>query len=284
MALVMVDPLTGTLQAHDLQQPALRVDDLSAVRGDGVFEAALYRGGTVRGLDLHLDRFERSARLMDLPAVDRGLWREALVRLAADHDVADRSGADATFKWVLSRGVEGTGRPTGWAQSLPISAATERERAAGLALATLSRGFAAGAGQDAPWLLIGAKTLSYAVNLASSRHAAARGADDALWVTTDGYVLEAPRSNVVVARGHTLTTPDPALGLLHGTTQRLLFEWAAQRGWECRYDRLRLPDLHAADAVWLTSSIRTIIPVHRVDGAELRVDQNLTRELAAFLA
>lgn len=283
MALVLVDPLANTLSRHDPSHPALRADDLAATRGDGIFEAALHRGGTTRALDLHLERMQHSARMMDLPPVDGGLWREVLAQLTEDHAAA-QGDADVTLKWVLSRGVEGAGRPTGWAQTIPVSAATERERAEGISLATLSRGFAAGQAASAPWLLIGAKTLSYAVNLASTRYAAAQGAGEALWVTTDGFLLEAPRSNLVVAHGRTLTSPDPVLGLLRGTTQQLLFSWATAHGWDCRYGGLRAGDLRNADAVWLTSSVRTLVPVHHLDGIPLRTDPALTAELAQFVA
>ena len=50
-----------------------------------------------------------------------------------------------------------------------------------------------------PWLLAGAKTLSYAVNMAALRHAERHGAGDVIFVSSDGYVLEGPRSTVVIA-------------------------------------------------------------------------------------
>ena len=65
----------------------------------------------------------------------------------------------------------------------------------------LDRGFTAQAAQAAPWLLAGAKTLSYGVNMAALRYAAEHGADDAIFVGSDGGVLEAPTASVVVATG-----------------------------------------------------------------------------------
>ena len=41
------------------------------------------RRGVVRALDLHLDRFAHSARILDLPGTDRGLWRDAIERAVA---------------------------------------------------------------------------------------------------------------------------------------------------------------------------------------------------------
>jgi len=64
---------------------------------------------------------------------------------------------------------------------------------------TLNRGLPATGIDAMPWLLAGAKTLSYAVNMAVLRHAARQGDGDVIFVSSDGYVLEGPRSTVVIA-------------------------------------------------------------------------------------
>ena len=64
---------------------------------------------------------------------------------------------------------------------------------------TLARGLPADGVADMPWLLAGAKTLSYAVNMAALRHAERHGAGDVIFVSSDGHVLEGPRSTVVIA-------------------------------------------------------------------------------------
>ena len=111
-----------------------------------------------------------------------------------------------------------------------------------------------------PWLLAGAKTLSYAVNMAALRHAERRGAGDVIFVSTDGHILEGPRSTVVIATsspdGRTcLLTPPPWYPILRGTTQQALFEVARNKGYDCDYQALTPADLVAAQGVWLVSSI-----------------------------
>ena len=72
-------------------------------------------------------------------------------------------------------------------------------RTDGVAAMTLARGLPAEGAADMPWLLAGAKTLSYAVNMAALRHAERHGAGDVIFVSSEGYVLEGPRSTVVIA-------------------------------------------------------------------------------------
>ena len=78
----------------------------------------------------------------------------------------------------------------------------------GIRVAALSRGWPSDAFKDARWLLGGIKTTSYAVNMAAKREAARGGADDALFITTDGYLLEGPNAALVWA----------AFALVHGWT------------------------------------------------------------------
>ncbi|WP_156748873.1 aminodeoxychorismate lyase, partial [Mycobacterium sp. 1165196.3] len=132
-------------------------------------------------------------------------------------------------------------------------------------------------GVDAmPWLLAGAKTLSYAVNMAALRHAARQGAGDVIFVSTDGYILEGPRSTVVIATAPEtpedhplLLTPPPWYPILRGTTQQALFEVARDKGYDCDYRALRVADLVAAQGVWLISSMTLAARVHTLDGRAL---------------
>lgn len=268
MALYLVSPRDNAFHEADPSQPMLHADDLAALRGDGVFELALVRGDEIRALDLHLDRFAQSARALSIDPGEEQLWIDAITAAAA-HVGGER---DGYVRWQVERGRESGGDPIGWVTSGHLSDAQLDERARGIRAVTLSAGHPAAINHEAPWLLIGVKSLSYAARLAATRFAKARGADDAIFVSTDGFVLEAPRANVVIARGNELLTPDPNLGLLHGTTQRFIFERATAAGWTCRYARLRLEDLFSADGVWLTSSTRMAVRVHSLNSLNLDGD------------
>lgn len=281
MAVQVLVTLDGTVLDPEL--PLLAVDDLAAVRGDGVFETLLVQDGHIREEGPHLARLGRSATMLDLPepAVDR--WRACMATVIDQWD----SPEDFALRLVLSRGREGRGVPTAYATAAPIGETVLAQRANGLAAVTLDRGVSSDVAQRAPWLLLGAKTLSYAVNMAALRHAAALGAEDVVFTSADGDVLEGPTSTVLVANGRTLRTPAVELGILPGTTQGALYRVAQRAGWTCETGPIRAEDLMSADGVWLASSVRLLARIHTLDGTPLghgNAADTLTAELQELLA
>jgi 4-amino-4-deoxychorismate lyase len=289
--------LDGTLADPDL--PVLHADDLGVLRGDGVFETLLVVDGRPRNLAAHLARLARSAAMLDLPVPDAAAWR-ACVEAACR---AWREPGEMALKLVLTRGRDagspvaaadagdsaalGGGPVTGYAIGLPMPELTLCQRRDGVRVLTLDRGSPAELAEPAeraPWLLIGAKTLSYATNMAALRYARAHGADDVVYVSSDGWVLEGPTASVVVATGRSLCTPPVSAGLLPGITQQELFHAAEAAGWTVKTEPLRVPDLHSADGVWLVSSVRQLVAVHRVDGTPRPVHPELDADVRALLA
>lgn len=262
----------------DPEQAHLRVDDLGLLRGDGVFETVLVVDGRPRELEPHLDRLVRSAAMLDLPVPDRAAW-ERCVKAVLD---AWTGGAEMALRLIYTRGGELGGPPTGFALGSPIAEPVLRARAAGVAALTLDRGYHPDVVARAPWLLLGAKSLSYAVNMAAIRYVQANGADEAIFVASDGSVLEGPTSTVVVADGNTLRTTPVSAGVLPGTTQAALFRAAEKAGWSTKVEPLRVADLRAADGLFLASSVRKITRVHTLDGVELPQVPDLHAELSAL--
>lgn len=285
LALFAFDP-AGAAVAYRLVEPArpaLTVTELAATRGDGVFETVGLIDGHPLKPDRHFARFATSVRLLDLPPQDFAVWDAALHELAAT--IASSpvdADAEGWVKLVLSRGVEGQPTPTGWAygQNIP---STEPIRRHGIRVVLLDRGYRSDIAQASPWLLQGAKTISYAVNRSALREAARRDADDAIFTSTDGYLLEGPTSTLVLRDGRTLRTPPASMGILAGTTQQELFAWAAGQGYALSSEPLTPADLVAADAAWLVSSVRLAAPIRSVDGLPKTVDAELTAAFSAHL-
>ena len=248
-------------------QPAVVGDDLGLTRGDGCFDAMRLEvrpgGPVVHHFEGHLARFQRSAAELDIP-VDIDAWR-ALIDEAI---CAWPHAGEAVLRVMLSRGRElvPSHAPHGVLTIAPVDQRAIEARD-GLTAITLGRGYPARAFAGAPWLLGGVKTLSYAINVASAREAARRGAGDALWVSTDGLALEAPRSALVWASGDTLSTSSlDDTGILMSVTQQEAFAAAEAAGVRTEYTLIAPERLLEAESAWLVSSIRGPVPLLALDG------------------
>ena len=252
---------------HDPDAPLLCGDDLAAVRGDGVFETLLVRDGRPCLVEAHLQRLTHSARMLDLPEPDLASWRAAIAAAAARW--AADSPDEAALRLVYTRGRESGSDPTAYVTVQPLADRVAGARRDGIAAVALDRGLPSAGTDGMPWLLAGAKTLSYAVNMAALRHAARLGADDVVFVSSDGHILEGPRSTVVIVSDGCFLTPPPWYPILRGTTQQAFFEVARAKGFDCDYRALTLSDLFAAQGVWLISAITLGARVHTLDGRPL---------------
>lgn len=260
----------GTVTLVDPAAAVFSAFDLGPARGDGVFETMLVRRGVALKPEAHLDRLARSAALMGLFSPPLADWARLIDLLATTH--AD---GEAALKVMLTRGIEGVSDHTAVGTLSPLAPDVLEQRRRGIAVVTLTLGLPADLRATSPWLLGGVKYLSYAVNMAAQRHARALGADDAVFISLDGRLLEGPTSTIVWARDGTLHTPPLEIGILPGTTQALLFTRADAAGLGTAMSLGTVADLHAADGVWLVSSVRGAAAVTSLDGLR-RGDAGLT--------
>ncbi|WP_027342457.1 aminotransferase class IV [Hamadaea tsunoensis] len=260
----LVDPAT----------PLLRADDLGVLRGDGIFETMHVRSGKPWLLDEHLARMARSARRMELALPPEEQLRELAEVACSAADPA----IENTLRLVCTRGPEGADTVTCFAGIAPVTQASVTPRTRGVSVNTISLGFTAGARGDAPWLLGGVKSLSYAVNMASQRWALSQGVDDVLWLSADGFVLEAPTSTLVWRSGdRLLTVPVDATGILPGTTARHLLDRSFELDLAAGEEMITAAALTAASGAWLLSSVRGIAEIRSLDGVALPASPDTAR-------
>lgn len=269
----------GAAVAVPADQPVVTAFDQGLGRGDGVFESVAVVDGGTPHLAAHLVRLARSAELLELPDPGEPAWR-ALVDAVLGRWPA---GLEGVCRLFLTRGLGEGMPPTALALLAPVPAEVVRQRAEGISVVSLGLGVPAAFRAQAPWLLGGAKTLSYAVNMAAQRHAHSVGADDVVFTSVEGQLLEGPTSTVVWAAGGTLHTPPLDTGILAGTTMARLFARAADDGWSTSVTAGTVADLHAADAVWLLSGVRGAATVHTLDGVA-RGDGGLSGRVRDLLA
>jgi 4-amino-4-deoxychorismate lyase len=237
-----------------VDEPVLYVDDEGALRGRAVFETLRVYGGVPFKLDQHLDRLAASAERLRLPPPPHDEFVAA-----ANEVIAASAQPDATLRFLWTAGRENGGSPAGFALVSTLPPDLDALRARGLRLVVV---------RWSPTALAGAKSTSYAANIAAQDEAVRAGADDALLVAADDTVLEAPTSNVWFREGNRLLTPALTLPILAGVTRATLVELAPGLGYEVEEGVFPLTRLLASEEIFVSSSVREVMPVIAVDGAE----------------
>jgi branched-chain amino acid aminotransferase len=110
----------------------------------------------------------------------------------------------------------------------------------------------------------GLKTLAYTDAVAGLLEARRAGADEAIFLDTEGYCSEATASNVFVWTGTVLLTPPLSCGVLPGVTREAVLELARDADVPAIERAFGLEEIRAASEVFLTSSLRQIAPVVRI--------------------
>ncbi len=122
-----------------------------------------------------------------------------------------------------------------------------------------------------PWVrnerspLAGMKCASYAENVVALHHAARLGFAETVFLNTAGHLCEAATANLFLVKNGGLFTPSLESGCLPGITRAVVIELALPLAIPCVQRQLSLQDLHAADELFLTSSIRGLMGVSRFE-------------------
>ncbi|WP_166354039.1 aminotransferase class IV [Phytoactinopolyspora limicola] len=229
--------------------------------GDGVFETAKVVNGVPFALERHLERLERSATGLGLPAPDRAAVR------AACQEVLDQFGRPplGRIRITYTGGVGPLGSARGDAgPTLMVACTVVEPYPSTTSIAVV------------PWprnergATAGLKSTSYAENVIALERAHELGAGEAIVADTQGRLCEGTGSNIFVVVDGRLVTPSLATGCLAGITRALVLEWTQAEEVDLPVEVLR-----TADEIFLTSSVRDIQPVSAV------IDDAGRRELAA---
>jgi branched-chain amino acid aminotransferase len=245
--------------------PAL---DRGFLYGDSVYEVLWWhRGVPIQAAD-HLTRLRESARriYLEIPDPD-ARW------LAAMREAVAASGAlpaeDAYVRLVVTRGVGPLGLsidaglvPTTVVVVAPAHRPTAAEWERGLWVALVDRLRVSVKALDP-----GAKTGNYMNNVLALHEARARGADDAVMLNDQGEVTEGTTANVYVVEGGRIATPPVSAGILRGTTRTRVLSLCAGNAVPAVEAVLGPDALRDADEIFLSSSVRGVIPVTRIDDA-----------------
>lgn len=249
-----------------LDEPAVTVLDHGITVGDGAFETVQIVDGEPFALTRHLDRLTLSATGIGLGAPDTDAIRSGVKSAIAGQDIPY-----GLLRITVTAGLGpmGSGRFDGEQTVIVVAQPTERP---GPSIAIVS----------VPWprnergALAGLKTTSYAENALLLSRARAEGGAEAILPNTQGELCEGTGSNIFYVLDGELVTPTLASGCLAGITRALLIEWCDVVERDDTIDVLRM-----ADEVFVSSSIRTVLPVHAVDNRPLEAPGAVTREVLA---
>lgn len=239
---------------RDADTALVSVLDHGLTVGDGIFETVKATGGRTFALTRHLDRLTRSARGLGLPDPDLDEVRRACTAVL-DANPVELGRLRITYTGGLSPlgSDRGDAGPT-----LVVALGATKRRPDTTAAVTV------------PWTrnersaLAGLKTTSYAENVVAPARAHEHGATEALFANTTGALCEGTGSNVFVVVDGELHTPPLSSGCLAGITRALAVEWTGARETE-----LPLDVLERAEEIFLTSTLRDVQAVHRIDGRQL---------------
>ncbi|WP_320777483.1 aminodeoxychorismate lyase [Streptomyces sp. CRN 30] len=239
---------------RDAETARVSAFDHGLTVGDGIFETLKAVDGRPFALTRHLDRLARSARGLGLPEPDPDEVRRACAAvLAANPMPLGRLRITCTGGHGPLGSDRGAHGPT-----LMVALGPTARRPDTTAVITV------------PWTrnergaLTGLKTTSYAENVVALARAREHGATEALFGNTADRLCEGTGSNVFVVLDGEIHTPPVASGCLPGITRALTVEWTGARETD-----LPLDVLERADEIFLTSTLRDVQAVHRVDGREL---------------
>ena len=221
---------------------------------NGCFETMRAYSGRIFRLETHLDRLRVSAtflgaRLPDLRRLGRQL-----------DDALRRSGLrEAVVRVAMIPQPQGPAKPHIVVQPAHLPTASVYRRGIRLAVIPARKSPVSAINPQAKYSARLGSVLAVA-------DAQLRGVDEALFMHELGSVTESTASNFGIVSGGAVLTPPCWLGLLPGVTRDVLFELAVALDLPIRESPLTRHDIYNADEAFLTSTLKEVLAVTRIDG------------------
>jgi branched-chain amino acid aminotransferase len=246
-------------------------NDRGLTLADGVFETMRAESGAVFRLDRHLARLVSALAALQIPESPE--LREWVL------DATGSAGrVDAAVRLTVTRGLGAGGvapsldaRPTVIVAVSPLPVFPAAIYDVGLT-AHVASGL-----RNERAMTAGLKTLGYTDAVAAWLEAHRAGADEAIFLDTESHCSEATSSNLFIWTGSILLTPPVSCGALPGLTREAVLELATSLGVPNEQRAFGLADLVDAREAFLTSSLRGLAPLVRVDAHPIGPTSRSTR-------
>ena len=265
------------------EQAVVSVFDRGFRYGDGLFETMLVLNGKMFRWPEHLARLVRGAQFLSIPLPHPPVALHAF----ATELIACNQITEGILRLQLSRGVGPRGyAPTGLEQPhivMSMHPSPARSDLCGVMWQLTLCSLRLPAGDP----LASHKTGSRLLQVMAVSEARTRGADEALLLNTDGYVLEGSTSNVFWIDHGTICTPPLPQGVLPGVTRATVLELCASLRVPHMERMIRPEELTKMDGVFLSLTSRGVVEASALEGKPLNRSPLTTRlqdEFEALLA
>ena len=257
------------------EKAVVSIFDRSFLYGDGLFETVRVFNGKPFRWKQHMQRLRQGAAFLKikLPFSSDKLLSAAL-KLIAKNKMPD-----SVLRLVLSRGVGTPGYSPRDAKkpvlvmSLRPAPKNSPKNPAQWKLITSSFRLPA----NDP--LAAFKTCNKLPQVLARAEADAAGANEALLLNTNGFVVEGASSNLFWIKGGMIYTAPLVAGILPGVTRQVVFEIAARLKIPVREKNIRPKELARVDGIFLSLSSFGIVEGVSLDGKKLRKSP-LTSQIA----
>ncbi|MGH8373096.1 MAG: D-amino acid aminotransferase [Gammaproteobacteria bacterium] len=228
--------------------------------GDGVYEVIPVYAGKLFRLSAHLRRLQYSLDAIRLanPHDDAG-WQQML------QELVDRNGGGQQAVYLqVTRGAD-QGRDHKFPVDVPATVFAMSSALPDLPDTLKENGGKVITLSDIRWHRCDIKSVALLGNILLRQTAGDQGCDEAILIR-DGYATEGTTSSLFIVHGGTIMTPPKSNELLPSITRDLLVELATQHALPFREERIPEAELHAAEEVWLASSVREVYSITELDG------------------
>jgi aminodeoxychorismate lyase len=254
------------------ERAVVSVLDRGFLYGDGLFETMrVFNGKPFRWVQ-HLERLERGAEFLKIKLP----YSPEALRGFVDELIAKNKTPNALLRLTLSRGVGVRGYSPKGAESPTL--VMSLHAAPGHPLPSGGRG-AGGEGSPPRWKLIISshrlpaneplaqfKTCNKLAQILARAEADVAGADEALLLNTDGFVVEGASSNLFWIEGETICTPPLAAGVLAGVTRAVVVEICQTLGLKMKEKNIAADQLKRVDGIFVSLSSLGIVEGTSLDG------------------
>jgi len=238
-----------------LEEACIPVLDRGFIFGDGIYEVIPVYGGRGFRLPEHLQRLDHSLAEIRLPnPLTHSQWIEIIETL-----VAHNWGGEQSIYLQVTRGpakrehnFPAQIHPTVFIMSEPTP---PKPRPLGVKVIT---------SPDLRWQRCDIKAITLLPNVLLRQQAVDSGAAEAILVRED-YVTEGTSSNIFIVQKGVALTPPKSQFILPGITRDLILEIMQAAHLPYQETNISLSQLRAAEEIWVTSSLREILPVVILD-------------------